>query len=354
MTNRHAVTKAFESVLQELSAVDLLRTAILCLGIAVFLTLLVDTGGVFWTNLLFSGGIGFGIHLSFTAVRLTLGERLPRIAVAALAIVLGLTVGLMVSAAVITGEPLYFLRQGGDSLLIGIFFGILGTLIILSLEPVDRMRSELAEAELARMAHDKQIAETRLRLLQAQIEPHVLFNTLANVVGLIDSDPKSAQRMIEHLTTLLRASLRRARAEVTTLGDELSMVRAYLEIQPLRMGPRLAYAIECAPDLEAWRLPPMLLQPLVENAVRHGLESTEAGGRIDIISTMAGDRLTVRIADDGAGLDEGGNGSGIGSGTGLVNVRERLQAFYGGDASLTLADNNGRGFVATVQLPGTR
>jgi two-component sensor histidine kinase len=196
-----------------------------------------------------------------------------------------------------------------------------------------------AEATAEREALERKLAEARLQALQAQIEPHFLFNTLANVASLIDAAPDKARAMLERLIELLRASLASSRATRTRLEDELRLVRAYLDILALRMGPRLTYSIELEPGLAGCEVPPLLVQPLVENAIRHGLEPKLTGGRVEVVARVQSGQLEVTVSDDGLGFTPDAR-----AGVGLANLRERLAALYGEAALLRIED----------ALPGTR
>ena len=188
--------------------------------------------------------------------------------------------------------------------------------------------------------------EAQLKMLQAQIEPHFLFNTLANLAGLIESNPKLARHLLEALNRYLRASLLRTRAEGGTLGDELDLLEAYLEVFKIRLGPRLDYTISAAPPLRALPFPPMLLQPLVENAIRHGIEPQVAGGRVRITATRDGGALELTVRDTGCGLGET-----PGSGLGLDNVRARMAALFGDSGTLEIAQPADGGVQASLRLP---
>ena len=203
----------------------------------------------------------------------------------------------------------------------------------------------LAREKIRTLSTEKQLAEARLRLLQAQIEPHFLFNTLANVVSLIETAPPRATAMLEHFIAYLRASLAASRSTQGTVGQEAALLRNYLELLQIRMGDRLAFTIEVDAGLDGAPLAPMLLQPLVENAVRHGLEPKIAGGRVTIRIGREGERMVVRIEDDGLGFKPGAN-----AGVGLQNLRERLAVLYDGDAELTIADRP-HGTTVVLDLP---
>ena len=183
-------------------------------------------------------------------------------------------------------------------------------------------------------------------LLQAQIEPHFLFNTLSNVIGLIDQRPDDARKMLEHFTHYLRASLSRTREPNTTLEDEMTIVNAYLSIQKIRMGERLNYKITVDETLNATPFPPLLIQPLVENSVRHGLEPEIAGGEIGVEIYKKNNRLTIIVSDTGKGADNLQS-----DGIGLKNIRERLSSLFPDGASIEIRANRPKGLKTTLQIP---
>jgi len=193
------------------------------------------------------------------------------------------------------------------------------------------------------------VTEAQLKLLQGQIEPHFLFNTLANVQSLIDFDPGRAKLMLERFTDYLRASLVQLRGETTTLAQEFAMLDAYLALMQLRMGERLRVDLVLPADLTSVDLPPLLLQPLVENAIHHGLEPKIAGGTITVTARRVDGRLWIEVADDGQGL-EGPKRRG-GNGMALDNIRARLTARFGPGATLELLPRDGGGTLARIQMP---
>ncbi len=206
---------------------------------------------------------------------------------------------------------------------------------------------QLADAECRRESLQAQMVEAHLCALQAQIEPHFLFNTLANVKRLYETAPARGREMLSSLINYLRAALPTMREPGSTLQREVELVRSFLTILQMRMGDRLTFAIEAPDELAAARVPPMVLPTLVENAIKHGLSPLPEGGHIDIRARSDGrDHLLIEIADDGAGFSASG-----GSGVGLANTRSRLAALYGSEASLSLAMGTPRGVVATVRLP---
>jgi hypothetical protein len=195
-------------------------------------------------------------------------------------------------------------------------------------------RRERAELEAAAARSDKERATAELKALRAQVEPHFLYNTLSNVVSLIDFDPTTAKHMTERLIGYLRHTLDASRRDNATVGDELNIIADYLEILRLRMGERLWYVIEATDAVRALPLSPMLLQPLVENAIKHGLEPHIVGGQISLIATLREGALNIVIEDTGLGF---GVATGTaGSGSGLANIRARLKALYGDGAKLSI------------------
>jgi hypothetical protein len=205
-------------------------------------------------------------------------------------------------------------------------------------------------------AQHRQAAEARqaealaqLALLQAQIEPHFLFNTLANVRSMLERDPRTAGRMLDLLNRYLRSSLGRTRAPRSTCGEEIELVDALLGIAGIRLGSRLRYEIRIPETLRAARLPPLLLQPLVENALKHGIEPAVEGGAVEVECMAEGGRLVLRVRDTGVGFQEGAP-----AGVGLSNIRARLASLYGANGQLALYANEPRGTVAELTLPLTR
>jgi signal transduction histidine kinase len=200
---------------------------------------------------------------------------------------------------------------------------------------------------LERSELERQALDARLHLLQAQVAPHFLFNTLANVQALVEAGSPHAAVVLRSLTAYLRAAVPRLHESAATIERELQLVRPYLELMQMRMPDRLQHAISVDPAALQVRCPPTTLLTLVENAVRHGIDPSEEGGRIDVEIARRGERCVIRVADTGAGLDQSAHGHG----TGLTALRERLRLIYGDAAHLRLAPNGRRGAVAEIDLP---
>jgi LytS/YehU family sensor histidine kinase len=264
-------------------------------------------------------------------------------------VAIGLLAGLVIAGSMLFGEPLHFITRDYYSLLLGIFFGVIGFAIFGTRARLMEARAELALAATQHEAQEKLLLETELKLLQAQIEPHFLFNTLSNVVGLIRKEPDVAEQTLLNLTTLLRAFLKRTREESSSLAEELEIIRAYLDIQSIRMRGRLSYTVAADDAVGHTQLPPLLVQPLVENAIKHGIDPAEDGGAVDVTAHLVGQDLLIEVADTGIGFDDSAGGNG----TGLGNVRNRLRALYGDRASMTITEREPRGVAVTLTLPAT-
>ena len=200
------------------------------------------------------------------------------------------------------------------------------------------------EAEYHRMS--QQVTEAKLQALQAQVEPHFLYNTLASVQALTEVDPARAHAMTGHLIQYLRNALPKMRESISTVGQEIELVRAYLNILQMRMGGRLAFDIAVPESLLAMPFPPLMLPSLVENAIKHGLEPKREGGSVLITAQAQDGKLRLVVSDTGRGFGET-----VGAGVGLENIRERLAALYGEGAKLTLESNAPTGVIATIEVP---
>src|SRR5689334_21961275 len=263
----------------------------------------------------------------------------------AIAIIIPISSGIVIALTGGATEHDYGLLLGG-ALLIAPWIAI-GTI----LRQRDAFAREQAlEFELVRSEFERRESDARLRLLQAQVEPHFLFNTLANVQALVDSGSPQASKVLKSLIAYLRAAVPRMHSKSVTVASEVELVRAYLELMQMRMPDRLQFAIHLEPGAAPLQCPPMTLLTLVENAVRHGIDPGETGGRIDIHVERHGARCTVRVVDTGVGL---GASSG-GLGTGLSTLRERLQLVFGGAAELRVRANAPRGVVAEIEIPAER
>jgi sensor histidine kinase YesM len=326
-------------------------TAVFNTIIALFLTHL-GFGGGLRNNFIFSQCIGLCMCSFILAGHCFVrGPSIPgHLILLLITMPAGATAGAFIGAQIagfsfseiLRGSPASFIQM----LFLGILFGTMITYFFFSREKLSQTEAQLQEEKIKRLTLEKRTVETHLKLLQAQIEPHFLFNTLSNILSLVESDPVKGKAMLEDLTRYLRSSLSRTRDRMTTLGQELDLVRAYLDIYKVRMGERLRYTIEVPDRLKEVPFPPMLVQPLVENAVKHGLEQKVEGG--EILVRVEEDTASYRlvVADTGFGLLEDSV-----AGVGLANVRERLEALYDGKGKLILEDNQPSGLKVTMEIP---
>jgi two-component system, LytTR family, sensor kinase len=223
------------------------------------------------------------------------------------------------------------------STLLALFFGVVVWFYYALYERIEHMAAELAEKELAeeRLLQLKTRAE--LDALRAKVQPHFLFNTLNSIASLIAINPAKAEEMVERLSELFRYALDAEQKHISSLQQELNVVRDYLEIEKVRLGERLDYRIEVTADLGEVEVPSLLLQPLVENSIRHGIGPLSAGGRIEIRCRCERDRVLIEIRDSGKGFDPLATSEGFG----LRGVRERLQLHYGERHQFTIEQDNG-------------
>ena len=208
------------------------------------------------------------------------------------------------------------------------------------------IRQQLHRTQVDLLATKANHADAELMRLRAQIEPHFLFNTIANIVQMVRTDPATADRALARLIDYMDASHAHMRRHEAALEDELVLTEGYLEIQRLRMGSRLRYQIDVADDVRRTPIPPAALLTLVENAIKHGLAPQTAGGTVRVSARREGESVVLNVADDGAGLR-----ATSGRGLGLANVRARVQSLYGSAASLRLASATDGGTMATIRLP---
>ena len=268
----------------------------------------------------------------------------------------GAFVGAVVAGLVKGVEPLAWLHDSAlvrHVVIAGLAFGTLYSLVVALIASLrNREFKALAahlEAERRQSDLSRQLAESKLRMLQLQIEPHFLFNTLGSAQQLAERGAPEAARLIANLIRFLRAATPSMRNEATTLDQEASLIAAYLEIMKRRLGVRLAYDVSVPDELRGTTLPPGMLITLVENAIKHGIELSANGGRVDVRAERGIDNMLVlTVSDTGAGLDAG---SEPGQGIGLANIRERLELLFGEAAKLELEGNEPRGFVARIRLP---
>ena len=237
------------------------------------------------------------------------------------------------------GPPVDVQAEVRRGLLVTLLAGAVGSFLFYIWGKSSYLQRQMAAAK-------SQAAEAQLKLLQSQLEPHMLFNTLANLRVLIATDPARAQAMLDHLNAFLRATLNASRATQHPLSTEFQRLGDYLDIMAIRMGPRLRHRLDLPADLATLAVPTLLLQPLVENAIRHGLEPQVSGGELVVRARREAAHLWLEVQDSGVGWPADAP-----NGFGLTQVRERLQSTYGPAASLAMAAAPGGGTLACIQLP---
>ena len=309
------------------------------------------------TNMVIAQCIGFLIHFLFlvtdrwvsvprrrsSAARITYYTIVPAI---------GVYAGYWLASALLGWSDLQSLLLSARGVLgIMLLTVIISSVLLAILIPRERAAHALlriAQEEARVAAAEKETTVARMQLLEAQVEPHFLYNTMAHVVSLIDAEPATAKRMLERLTALLRLSASAGSAGGTLQG-QVDHLRAYLDILGLRMGPRLRWTIDIPPELAALPVPPMLLQPVVENAIKHGLEPKLEGGTISVTARRDDGRLVLAVTDTGMGFRE--HRDSRSTGLGLPNLRDRLATLFGGAASVTIEDHAPAGARVTIALP---
>ena len=330
---------------------DLIYTIILSVFIAVFLRL-TGIGSSFVTTLTTSQCFGISMWSTITLLLwLFKPEKALSLAFIVIAGIAGGTlIGLHLGPFVLRQFFPVVVKGPEKSLLqaivLCIAFGSVISYFFYTKSRLSVSREVIQQERIKRLSSEKEALEAKLRLLQAQIEPHFLFNTLSNVLSLIDRDPVKGKSMLTDLIRYLRTSLSRTLPERTTLDQEIAIIRAYLNIQKIRMGERLHFTIE-VPDTARLRpFPPMLLQPLVENALKHGLEPQMDGGEIIIKAVEEDNLLRIEVMDTGPGFSSFQK-----TGVGIANIRERIQLLYGEKGRLILEENEPHGIRAVIEVP---
>ena len=335
-------------------------TQALCLTVALVLTLL---GTPWWPAVLYSLLIGnlcaLFINLGLRGISLyrgrlgqAAGDGWPNALITGVVIVLSVLGGMVIGSRI--GDQL----MGHHTNWLSPSLHTWAVVFAISLLPsmagtwLFRSRARLAAAQAEAEQALRHATEAKLRLLESQLEPHMLFNTLANLRALIGLDPPQAQLMLDRLIDYLRATLNASRSPAHPVSAEFARLQDYLALMQIRMGSRLTVEFELAPDAAALPMPPLLLQPLVENAIKHGLEPHRPGGLLRVAAYRQDGALCLRVEDSGAGL--GGPASREpGSGFGLTQIRERLATLHGAAAHFSLQPRNGGGTVAQIDLPIT-
>ncbi len=337
-----------------ITLISLLKHALLSVGLNTFIALALSAMDVryLYINMVFSQCIGLSIWALIEAAQhwlITDWDRQWRrlVGIVPVGVVLGYLLGTLVAGQLLHINSFGALMDHPRSFLgllaMSMAAGALMTYFFLS------RRQLAAEKQRAEVAL-RQAAESRLKLLETQLEPHMLFNTLANLRILISLDPARAQTMLDHLIAYLRATLSASRAGMHSLQQEFDRLQDYLELMSVRMGPRLQFSLRLPAELAAQEVPPLLLQPLVENSIQHGLEPKVEGGCITISARRSGALLCLEVHDTGLGMDPAAVVP-VGKGFGLNQVRERLSTAYGNAGAINLGAASAGGTSATITFP---
>ena len=318
-------------------------------------------GRIGWFGASMLSGLVLISH-TFTLTGAWFGPSRFKIGVKSLAVFLGMAitgavVGGIAAKLALTGDLSTVLAQfvpvAPQILIGGLITGLVYAVLMVSIVQYRRTQLQRNNVDLARLAQQermrRQLADARLKLMQAQVEPHFLFNTLASVQQLAESKAPEAAQLTAQLITFLRAGLASLREDTTTLAREFRAIDAYLMIMKTRMQDRLAFELDLPDALAEISMPPAMLISLVENAIKHGLEPNPDGGKISVMARLENERLRLTVSDTGLGL--GHSTAKAGGGVGLDNIRQRLRAIFANDARLTVAENVPHGFVAVIDIP---
>jgi len=320
----------------------------------------IDLGRQLWVTFVFAQCIGYTIYVMFLVLDVLVAPEVRRSApIRWLCFtgipVVGVFIGYWIATTVLdfqnTRAEMFTLRGVLSILTVALIIAGILMAIFLPRERAAKAQAQVAQEEARAVAAEREATVARMQLLEAQVEPHFLFNTLAHVMSLIDHEPAVAKHMLQRLIELLRATAASAE-RASTLGAQLDLLRAYLEVIALRMGPRLAWSIDAAPELRSLAIAPMLLQPVVENAIKHGLEPKVEGGRIDVAVRREGESIVMTVTDTGMGVAAARDPRS--TGLGLANLRARLATLFGTAGSLRLADNDPAGTRVTISFPMPR
>lgn len=323
---------------------SLLVTTAFCLFIAA-MTLSV-WGGPFYIHVAVSFGFGYSaIFFSWLIDRLF--PTIPRIIEVVCSLVACLLFG-VINAQFWLGE--YFgISDMIPVGLMGLLFSGMCYFYFYSREKEAVAQRELEAIKREKAEQDRALLLSQLKQMQSQIEPHFLFNTLANISALMSQDVDKAKLMLEQLTALLRATLKSSREEHTTIDNETALIEAYLGIQQTRLGERLSYKIEVEEGLGRTELPPMMLQPLIENAIIHGIEPKREGGEVSLLIKREQQNLKIEVRDTGVGLNHVSGH--MGSGVGLSNLKQRVEALFAGQGEVSISESAQGGVCVRLRWP---
>ncbi len=338
----------------------LLRTFVYCL----ITTVIIATGLSYnepahWfenllSSLIFSMSIGYSIHflIIFFSPRIAKFPSALRqsllLALFLVGGVVGTEIGLGIQRLIFHFDIAFsvHVRLLTLNLVLAALFGTVAVVYFTLKENAEQMAAKLIEKELNEERLIRMKMEAEIQALQAKINPHFLFNTLNSIASLISENPKAAEATVEKLSELFRYTLKNAEKNTVSLAEELDIVRTYLEIEKVRFGDRLQYDIACDAAVGDFRIPALIIQPLVENSIKHGIATELRGGTIHVKATQTGKECLISVVDDGKGFDETKSVNGFG----LRSIEERLQLLYGESASLRIVPDSRTHFLITIPI----
>jgi sensor histidine kinase YesM len=327
---------------------DILIVIMLMFALAGLLNLVLEGGYLF--NLRYCLAIGLSITLSSHFLMRWRDTFNLNWQTSLAAILIGTTVGIIIGTIANGINPIVMIEKHTGFLLtllvVSLICGPAISYFFYSQTAISETTAALRQEEIERISYEQRLTEATFKILQAQIEPHFLFNTLSNVLSLIPTQPDKAVQMLSDFTTYLRASLQQTRSDRIRLEDELATVRSFLDIMAVRMESRLSYHIDVQPGLLSAMIPPLLIQPLVENAVEHGIDPKPEGGSIAILGKSNGNMVILEISDTGNGISTSSP-----MGVGMNNIRERLNLLYNGEASFQVIPNTPHGTTLRLTIP---
>jgi hypothetical protein len=326
---------------------DVLIVAVFNSAIAALFAAIMLKG--YWTSFVYSQCVGLSIFAFIRISMVRRGLSKPDLRTVAAGLPLGAVFGTVLGGLLAPahhGQTPWGLDTLPGTLAGAVVFGLAISYFFYARTTIDETRAAVRQKALESAETQRLLAEAELAALQAQIEPHFLFNTLSNVAGLIETDPVRAKQMLTSFTSYLRGTLDSSRRGGGTLGQELELLRRYLDIMGIRMGGRLRWRIDVAQGIEDTPLPPLTLQPLVENAIEHGLGPLPEGGSVTVSARREGGGVFIDVVDDGVGFGVAGV-----PGIGLANVRARLTARHGTGAALVVMPSAPRGVRVTLRIP---
>ncbi|MGF1910957.1 histidine kinase [Vibrio kasasachensis] len=321
-------------------------TTVFCLLVA--LTTYALWGGSTYVHLFTSLGYGYSAIISSTVLERLMPNMSTRVDIA-LSLICSIILG--------TLNAWFWLNSYIDNtltdllpvIMLGIIFTTMCFYYFYNREQQAIAGKLLEEAKRKQAEQEKALILSQLMQMQSQIEPHFLFNTLANVSALMSQDVPKARMMLDKLTELLRATLANSRLAETTIEDEVRKLSAYLAIQKVRLDERLSFHVDVEPHLLQTTVPPMLIQPLIENAIQHGIEPKGVGGTIHISVFQANNQLNIKVTDDGVGLSD--NAQTKGHGIGLTNIKQRVKGLYEQGGSVAITQPEHGGFSVCIAIP---